>query len=130
MSENPREIATVKEMFESEGCKTYADVYNKYGLLGEGTILAHCVHLEEEEKVLLRDTKSGVSHCPASNLFVNSGAARVRDLLKMGIKVRFHFVTISFPSPFTSRVAVREARRGCRRQGQEKGGITRTEEVG
>jgi guanine deaminase len=89
MSENLKEIATVKDMFKDEcgGCETYAGVYERYGLLGDGTILAHCVHLDEAERAVLRRTGSGVSHCPSSNLFLNSGAARIRDLLHDDIKV-------------------------------------------
>lgn len=89
MSENVKEIATVKDMFKG-GCETYAGVYEQYGLLGEGTILAHCVHLDEAERAVLRRTGAGVSHCPSSNLFLNSGAARIRDLLHDGIKVSCH----------------------------------------
>jgi guanine deaminase len=65
----------------------YTEVYDKAGLVGEGTILAHCVHLEEREMEILRDRKAGVSHCPVSNININSGVAPVRKLLDMGIKV-------------------------------------------
>lgn len=92
MAENPLECAWVKEMFagEAQGEEwgdTYAGVYEHYGLMGPGTILAHCVHLNDEQKEIIRRTGAGVSHCPGSNLFLNSGAARIRELLDLGIKV-------------------------------------------
>lgn len=87
MSENKLEIMLVADQFRDEDCHTYAGVYEKYGLMGDGTILAHCVHLDEKEKEVLKRTGAGVSHCPSSNLFLSSGMARIRDLLKDGIKV-------------------------------------------
>lgn len=85
LSENVREIQSTLEEFPD--CSLYTEVYDKAGLLGEGTILAHCVHLEQEEMDIIRDRKAGVSHCPVSNMNLNSGVAEVRRLLDMGIKV-------------------------------------------
>lgn len=98
MAENPLECAWVKAIFAEEAQgerwgETYAGVYEHYGLLGPGTILAHCVHLDDDQKEILRRTGSGVSHCPGSNLFLGSGAAKIRELLDLGIKVNsFHNV--------------------------------------
>jgi guanine deaminase len=92
MAENPLECAWVKAMFAGEANgkrwgETYAGVYEHYGLLGPGTILAHCVHLDDEQKAILKRTGAGVSHCPGSNLFLGSGAAKIRELLDLDIKV-------------------------------------------
>ncbi|KAK5661254.1 hypothetical protein OQA88_11148 [Cercophora sp. LCS_1] len=89
ISENKNEIALVKELFpaESTGAEqdTYAGVYDAFGLLTETTILAHGVHLTEEEARLIAKRKAKVSHCPCSNSAITSGAARVRWLLEQGI---------------------------------------------
>ena len=87
MSENKLEILLVADQFKEEDCHTYAGVYEKYGLMGEGTILAHCVHLDKQEREVIKRTGAGVSHCPSSNLFLSSGSARIRDLLNEDIKV-------------------------------------------
>ena len=92
MSENPLECAWVTQMFADEAGaekwgKTYAGVYEHYGLLGPGTILAHCVHLDDEQREIIRRTGAGVSHCPGSNMFLSSGAAKIRELLDLDIKV-------------------------------------------
>jgi hypothetical protein len=89
LSENLAECTRAMELFPD--CATYAGVYEKYGLLGEGTILAHCVHLSEEERKVIKRCGAGISHCPGSNLHLNSGAARVREMLDMGIKVSGSF---------------------------------------
>lgn len=85
LSENLAEIAWVKELFPE--CTSYADVYYKSGLLGKQTILAHCVHLTEEELTLIAQTASGISHCPNSNSNLSSGICPVKKIMQKGIKM-------------------------------------------
>lgn len=54
-------------------CTSYADVYDKYGLLNSKTIMAHAIYLTEEEKKLLAEKKGFLlpyyhSHSPQSAL--------------------------------------------------------------
>jgi len=84
ISENTSEVTWVHELFpEAE----YADVYDRYGLLDERTILAHGVHLTEEELDLLSRRGSRISHCPNSNLFLGSGLFRLHRVLDAGVVV-------------------------------------------
>lgn len=83
ISENHAEIAAVKERF---GC-SYAAAYDRFGLLGPRTILAHAVHLTDEERELIKTRECGISHCPNSNLHLNSGLCPVASLLDAGIKL-------------------------------------------
>ena len=99
ISENESEIATTKSLFPAailpslpDGSPrtspvTYADVYDAYGLLNENTILAHAIHLEDEEVRLIKERNAGISHCPTSNFNLRSGFAKVGMLLDHGIKV-------------------------------------------
>ncbi|KNG49616.1 guanine deaminase [Stemphylium lycopersici] len=82
ISENKGEIELVNSLFPDS--KNYADVYDSHGLMNEKTILAHCVHLEPEERKLILERKSKISHCPASNTAITSGCAPIRDLLDEG----------------------------------------------
>ncbi|KAI4930916.1 uncharacterized protein J4E92_004750 [Alternaria infectoria] len=82
ISENKGEIELVKELFPDS--KSYADVYDTHGLLTDKTILAHAVHLTPEERKLVLQRKSKISHCPASNTAITSGCAPIRDLLNEG----------------------------------------------
>ncbi|PSR83082.1 hypothetical protein PHLCEN_2v5886 [Hermanssonia centrifuga] len=66
---------------------TYAGVYDAYGLLRENTVLAHAVHLEDEEAEIIKARNAGISHCPTSNFNLRSGCAKVGMLLDKGIKV-------------------------------------------
>jgi len=84
ISENRNEVQWVHDLFpEAE----YADVYDRYGLLGERTVLAHGVHLSEEELELLARRGTRVAHCPNSNLFLGSGLFRLHHTLDAGVVV-------------------------------------------
>jgi guanine deaminase len=91
ISENPAEVKRTKELFShlSKPGKpiTYAGVYDHYHLMRGNTILAHAVHLEEEELKLVKERESGISHCPTSNFNLTSGMAKVGVLLDRKIKV-------------------------------------------
>lgn len=85
VSENKQEIEWVKELFPQ--CSSYTDVYDKAGVLGPRTILAHGVHLDDDEVKLIAARKAGISHCPISNSSITSGEAPVRKYLDNGIKM-------------------------------------------
>ena len=85
LAESRPELAEVARLFP--GAIDYLDVYDRAGALGPQTIFAHAIHLSDRETDRLAQTRSTVAHCPASNLFLASGAmplARYRDA---GIRV-------------------------------------------
>ncbi len=84
ISENQNEVSWVQELFpEAE----YADVYDRYGLLDERTVLAHGVWLTPEELDLLARRGSRIAHCPNSNLFLGSGLFPLYRVLNAGVVV-------------------------------------------
>ena len=84
ISENRTEVEWVHELFpEAE----YADVYDAYGLLDERSVLAHGVHLAEEELDLLSRRGARIAHCPNSNLFLGSGLFRLHHVIESGVVV-------------------------------------------
>eukprot|EP00128_Syssomonas_multiformis_P000886 Colp12_sorted_trinity150504_noHs@21336 len=85
MSESKNEIQWVKDLHpDHDG---YAFVYDGHGLLNERTIMAHCIHLDDEEIQLMKERRAGIAHCPNSNFTLKSGVMDVRRLLDVGIKV-------------------------------------------
>ena len=82
-AENEKEIAWVKELFPAS--RHYLDVYDHFGLLGERTILAHGIHVSNAEADRLSETRSKISHCPTSNLFLGSGFFPQQLLLSSGV---------------------------------------------
>ncbi|MBR1916144.1 MAG: amidohydrolase [Alphaproteobacteria bacterium] len=58
-----------------------------WGILDQKTILAHAVHLKDDEINILKQSQSVVVHNPASNLKLNSGQMPLQRYLDAGIKV-------------------------------------------
>ncbi|QPH12080.1 hypothetical protein C2857_004130 [Epichloe festucae Fl1] len=85
ISENKDEVELVKTIHPGPG--SYAAVYDDHGLLTPETVLAHAVHLTEEEGNLISQRESKISHCPCSNSSLASGEARVRWMWDKGIDV-------------------------------------------
>ena len=85
ISENVNELELVAQLFPNR--KSYTDVYDHAGLLTPRTILAHGIHLSDKEIATIRDRKSKISHCPASNSALGSGFCPVRKLLDSGVDV-------------------------------------------
>jgi guanine deaminase len=91
LGENLAEIAFVKELFP--WTKTYTEVYQRYGLLSDRTVLGHCVHLEESEVEMLAESGSVAAFCPTSNLFLGSGLFDMRRLQEHAPPVRVALAT-------------------------------------
>lgn len=82
-SENQAEVDDVREQYG----KTPIELLQSYNLLDSGTILAHCVKLQDHEISLLSESSTNVAHCPESNLKLGSGIARIADMFKAGINI-------------------------------------------
>ena len=57
------------------------------GILGENTVIAHCVWLDDGEIDLLARTGTAVAHCPCSNMKLASGPARIGAMAAAGVTV-------------------------------------------
>ncbi|MBP1582423.1 MAG: amidohydrolase [Victivallales bacterium] len=60
---------------------------HKFGLLGPKTVLAHCVHLTDEDIQLLAETQTIIATCPVSNMKLCSGMFRWRDAQAAGCRI-------------------------------------------
>lgn len=85
ISENLDEIKFTLELYP--GHQNYAEVYDTAGLLTNRCIMAHCVHLVDEEVTLFGKRGTSVSHCPNSNTNLKSGMCDVKRLIEQGIRV-------------------------------------------
>jgi len=57
------------------------------GILGPDVQLVHSVWLNEREIGLVQEKGAVIVHCPVSNMYLASGAARIRDMHRRGIKI-------------------------------------------
>jgi len=64
-----------------------AERLDKFGILREGTLLAHGIHLSQAELELLADRPASLIHNPRSNMNNAVGAAQVEKMLSRGINV-------------------------------------------
>ena len=82
-SENRDEIQIV----ERETGRRNIEYLDEVGLARPNVVLAHCIHLNDDEMEILRRTRAHVAHCPSSNLKLGSGIARVTEMIERGISV-------------------------------------------
>lgn len=61
------------------------DYMEDCGWTGEDVWYAHGIHFNEEELDRLGRSRTGVAHCPASNMKLSSGVCRVPEMLERGI---------------------------------------------
>lgn len=71
MSENHKEIAEVAELFPE--AKDYLNVYERAGIVGPKFTAGHAIHLSDDAFQRMSSSKSSISFCPASNLYLGSG---------------------------------------------------------
>lgn len=85
LSEQVDEIAWVQELFPDS--RDYLDTYEAHGLLREGGVYGHAIHLTERERMRLREMDAGLVHCPTSNTFIGSGLFDMAGLMAEGQRV-------------------------------------------
>ncbi|TFZ01374.1 guanine deaminase [Ramlibacter rhizophilus] len=71
VAENRDEILWARELFPAS--RSYLSVYQDFGLMRPRAIYAHCIHFDDEDRALMRDTGAAAAVCPTSNLFLGSG---------------------------------------------------------
>jgi guanine deaminase len=75
IAENRREVEWTAELFPQ--AKNYLDIYDRHGLIGRRAVLAHGIHLGEDELCRCHESGTALAHCPTSNLFLGSGLFRI-----------------------------------------------------
>ena len=85
LNENRDEIAGVAEQFPE--ALDYLDTYDRAGLLGHRTILAHNVHPSDRELARMAEAGAASAHCPTSNSNLASGFFPLRRHIEAGVRV-------------------------------------------
>ena len=71
VSENKDEVAWARELFPASA--SYLGVYADFGLLRQRAIYAHCIHFDDSDRALMRESGAATAVSPTSNLFLGSG---------------------------------------------------------
>ncbi|KAF9323950.1 hypothetical protein BG006_000986 [Podila minutissima] len=111
LCETPHEIAFILLLFP--GLADYTSIYADHGPLTNRSIMAHCVHITDQELAMMKDRNAGVPHCPNSNFTIRSGMAHVRRMLDMDIRVALG-TDVAGGSSSSILEAPRRRRCGCR----------------
>lgn len=91
LSENLDEIKYTCELYPE--AIDYTDIYVRYGLMGNKTLLGHAIHLSDREADVLSETGAVAVHCPTSNLFIGSGLFPMKKLQRREKPVRIAVAT-------------------------------------
>lgn len=83
VSESRQEIIDSKKAYGKSPVRRLHDL----GLLNERAMCAHMIHLDEEDRVLLKESGASVIYNPDSNFKVGVGVAPIADYLRRGIPV-------------------------------------------
>jgi 8-oxoguanine deaminase len=83
LAENDHDIAYSLEKFN----RTPTQYAEDLGWLGHDVWHAHCVKLDDEGISLFAATRTGIAHCPCSNMRLASGIAPIRKMIEAGVPV-------------------------------------------
>ncbi|MEY3888000.1 MAG: hypothetical protein RL650_2092 [Pseudomonadota bacterium] len=83
LAENDHDIAYSLEKFN----RTPTQYAQDLGWLGDDVWHAHCVKLDDEGISLFAATRTGIAHCPCSNMRLASGIAPIRKMIEAGVPV-------------------------------------------
>jgi 8-oxoguanine deaminase len=83
LAENDHDLAYSREKFNC----TPTEYAQELGWLGPDVWHAHCVKLDEPGIGLFAASRTGVAHCPCSNMRLGSGIAPIRRMLDAGVPV-------------------------------------------
>jgi guanine deaminase len=85
INENRHEIETVLDHYRL--CADYLEVYERFGLVTDRTVLAHNIHPSDGELARMAQAGCAVCHCPSSNLFLGSGLFPLARHNRLGIPI-------------------------------------------
>ena len=103
LAETAAEVQRVAELFPDD--PNYTSVYDRHGLLTPRTLLAHCVHLSDDEWRLIAQRQSVVVHCPTANTFLNAGTFDLTAARDHGVRLALGSDVAAGPDMSMPRVA-------------------------
>lgn len=84
LAENMDEVEEIARLFPDS--RSYLDVYDRFGLLRERAVFAHCLHMDAADRDCMARKGGAAAFCPTSNLFLGSGLFRLAAMRAAGIR--------------------------------------------
>ncbi len=84
VAENKDEVKWARELFPK--ARSYLDVYTGFGLMRERAVYAHCIHFDDADRALMRETRTAAAVSPTSNLFLGSGFFDYQGAERVGMR--------------------------------------------
>lgn len=91
LSENVKEVEFTAELFPNT--KDYLNVYEQFGLVGNRSVFAHCVQLDDSGFERLSQAGAAIAFCPTSNLFLGSGLFKLGQAMSVEHPVKVGLAT-------------------------------------
>ena len=66
---------------------SYLDIYESFGCLGERSVLAHAIWIDDDDRRRMAVRGAALSFCPSSNLFLGSGLFDLKSAQAFGLRV-------------------------------------------
>jgi guanine deaminase len=85
VAENLGEVAWARALFPWS--RSYLDVYDRFGLLRERSVFAHCIYLDDDDRRRMGESGAAAAFCPTSNLFLGSGLFDIDAADRAGIAI-------------------------------------------
>jgi guanine deaminase len=84
LAENMEEVEEIERLFPDS--RSYLDVYERFGLLRERAVFAHCLHMDDIDRASMAGKGGAAAFCPTSNLFLGSGLFDLPAMQDAGVR--------------------------------------------
>lgn len=121
LAENVDEVKLIARAYPSSN--SYLDVYDRFGLVCDRSVFAHCIQLSHEEFRVMKNKGASVSLCPTSNLFLGSGLFDLKTIHDMGLKAGWG-TDVGGGTSFSMIRTMAEAYKVCQLKGQSMSPVT------
>lgn len=85
LAENNEEVDAIARQFPTS--RSYLDVYDRFGLVRERSMYAHCLHVDDDDRRVMAKQGAAGAFCPTSNLFLGSGLFDLAAMSAAGVRV-------------------------------------------
>ena len=84
LAENMDEVEEIGRQFPDS--RSYLDVYERFDLLRERAVFAHCLHMDDRDRASMAAAGGSAAFCPTSNLFLGSGLFNLPAMREAGVR--------------------------------------------